>query len=319
MSTPSTSVRAPRAARGLHALRSALGAVALAGLLSGCTGPDPLTPLEDGDAPQADADRQAHRLELVLENLELRYAVSDTSNPPHLLAPFVPAEQAALALTEQLALGNQAQAYVSAHAAYLDDELAGTDRPDDVDVVVDDVTVLGSAAGDPVARVSVVTTYGFDDAPSTTTTTEYAISWSSRSVTADGSPASSPGDDEVDDPGAVRLEAVYPLYEDGGRPALDSGEGTGSASNAVHDYLRAVTYGSSRDVDALEGSIRTSDELREVLKEELAASPRYTPVEIPAARAGNEHVLYVVPATGAQALRLDVTLTDAGPTVVPRL
>lgn len=306
MREPSDFASAPRAAR---ARTSPAGSVGLGGLialaallLAGCAQPDPLTPLDPGSAPQEDADEQAQRLELVLEDLELRYAVSDPSTPAEILGPYVPAEQAPGEITEHVALGSQSRAYVSAHAAYLDDEWGGTERPVAVDVVAEEATVVGSVSEDPVARVMMTTTYEFEDAPATTVTAEYAISWSAGGA-----------------PDEVRLDEVYPLYEDAGRPALDSGEGKGSPSGAVHDYLRALTHGSSRDVDSMEGTIHTSEDLREALKEQLVASPRYTPVEIPAARAGDQHVVYFVPDSGARAVRLEVTVTDDGPTVVPRL
>ena len=270
----------------------------LVGLLSGCAGAGPLIPLEPGVAPQADADEQAERLEVVLEDLERRYAVSDPTTPAEFLGPYLPAEDAAEELTDHVALGSQSRAYVSAHAAYLDDEWSGRERPQDVDVVAGEVSVVGAVSEDPVARVVVTTTYAFDDAPSRSVSAEYAISWRA---------------------GDVRLDRVQPLYDHAGRPALDSGEGDGSPSGAVHDYLRAVTFGSSRDVDALEGTIRTSSELREALKAELVASPRYTPVEIPPARAGDVHVLYFVPDSGAHPLRFEVSVTDDGPVVVPHL
>src|SRR5699024_699672 len=148
-------------------------------------------------------------------------------------------------------------------AAYLDDEWQGRDRPQDIDVVVEEVAVVGALSEAPVARVVVTTSYVFEDAPPQQVSAEYAISWEA---------------------GVDRLDRVQPLYDAAGRPALDSGEGAGSPTGAVHDYLRAVTFGSSRDVDELEGTIHTSTELREALKAELEASPRYTPVEIPPAR-----------------------------------
>lgn len=320
MRTPS--VRTPGASFRAPLVGAVVGVVALAGMLTGCAGPDPLTPLDPGAAPQADADEQARRLALVLENLEVRYAVSDVSAPADLLGPYVTAEQAAGVLTEHVVLGNQSRAYVSAHAAYLDDEWAGRERPTSVDVVAGEATVVGTVSEEPVARVVVTTTYAFDDAPPTTVEAEYAISWSPRSSAPSGSgEAAGTGDedDADDDADAARLDEVYPLYEDGGHPALDSGEGKGSPSGAVHDYLRAVTYGSSRDVDSMEGTIHTSDDLRDALKDRLMASPRYTPVEIPPARDGDEHVLYFVPESGAQAVRFEVTVTDDGPRVVPHL
>ncbi|MEP7763005.1 hypothetical protein [Sanguibacter sp. 25GB23B1] len=302
MRTPTDSARAPGASRARTPLAGIVGIVALVVLLTGCAGPDPLTPLDPGSAPQEDADEQAQRLERVLEDLELRYAVSDPSTPAQILGPYVPAEQAAAEITEHVALGSQSRAYVSAHAAYLDDEWGGAERPTAVDVVAEEARVVGTVSEDPVARVVMTTTYAFDDAPATVVSAEYAISWSSAT-----------GPDEV------RLDEVYPLYDDAGRPALDSGEGKGSPSGAVHDYLRAVTHGSSRDVDSMEGTIHTSEDLREALKAQLVASPRYTPVEIPPARAGDQHVVYFVPDSGARAVRLEVTVTDDGPMVVPRL
>lgn len=275
-----------------------LGVVALSGPLAGCAGPEPFTVLEPGAAPQADAEEVAQDLELVISELELRYAVADRSTPAQHLGPLLPVERAAEELTEHVGLGSQAQAYVSAHAAYLDDEWEGGDRPRDVRVETDEVAVVGELAEDPVARVLVTTTYEFDDAPPTTVSAEYAISWSR--------------DDE-------RLAVVYPLYDDAGRPAVDSGEGQGSPAGAVHDYLRAVTHGSDRDVDELEGAIHTSRELRAALKAQLVESPRYTPVEIPTARSGDDHVLYYVPATGAKPLRFEVGVTADGPVVVPHL
>ena len=285
----------------------------------------PLAPVaSESTRVHAEALAEADRLALMLEELE-QHVLRETS--PVRVSPSQSAEEPAFLtgspsiseIPEQLSahfnLAVQSRAFVQAQAAYLKATAPSAPRPTDVTVEATDVEVIGSTPdGAPVARVTTQTTSDYADGPSAVAAVEYAVTWEPGSnVDSNGSRVSGPHFD------GVRLTSILPLYGQGDRPALDSGLGKQSPSNAVHSYVRAITHGSGANVSDLEGPVRSSDDFRALLKERLLAGPRYTVVELPAARLGAAHVLYVVQDEVPGALRLDVVLGRDGATVVPRL
>lgn len=328
------------------AVRGATMVVALAvmgALLSGCA-QEPAT-VRLGPVTETDgAEQQADRLVLVLDALEERYTVGavgasgsvgttgtaqvdPVATTPAVPTPAVPSTavptsatqplvltatatpaQAAQQLASQVPLTSRSRAFVHAQAAYLTDAVARGPRPVAVDVVATSVEVVGTTPdGETVARVVVETTSRYAEEPDAVATAPYALTWSAGTGSGDG-------DGDVPD-----LGAVLPLVDDAGHPALDSGLGEESPVSVAHGYVRAITHGSPSTVSDLEGAVPSSGDFRAVLKEHLEAGPRYTVVEIPAARTGAEHVLFVVQDGLADSLRLDVTMTEDGPVVVPRL
>ena len=306
-----------------------LGAALTTTALTGCAEAEsmvPLAPVTDTSSRiQVQAQTQADRLVLMLQALEERYTLEPAApgrnlpDQPAADPPFLTAAATVTEAPEQLSthfnLASQSRAFVQAQASYLEDSAEAGAGPVAVTVEATEVEVIGSSPeGAPVARVMVETTYRYADGPSTATSGGYALSWDSGSnVDVDGAPATGRYFD------GARLISVLPLYGQADRPALDSGVGAKSPSNAVHTYVQAITHGSSGNISALEGTVRSSDDFRAVLKERLVAGPRYTVVELPAAQMGAAHVLYVIQDDVPGALRLDVVLGSDGPTVVPRL
>ncbi|SDC91596.1 hypothetical protein SAMN05216410_2540 [Sanguibacter gelidistatuariae] len=298
-------------------------------VLAGCGEAAPLLPLDPvaGAPSEAQAQAQADRLVLMLAALEQRFTAEPTvktvglADDPEEVAPFLSADatvdEAPDALSRHFNLASQPLALIEAHAAYLEDIASAGPRPVTVDVEATDVDVVGtSPVGDPVARVVVETTYRYATGPDAVTSAEYAVSWASAvggAVDAHGTAVQGPYFD------GVRLTEILPLYDDAGRPALDSGLGEDSPSNAVHGYVRALTHGSSANVSALEGTVRSSEDFRAVLRDRLKSVGRYSVVEVPGARMGDTHVMFVIQEGVPGALRLDVTIGRDGPTVVPRL
>lgn len=290
----------------------------------------PLAPVVSGSSrvhaqALAQAETQADRLVLMLEALEEHYVPKETiqgdvpPSPPAEVPVFLSATPSVSEIPEQLSthfnLAVQPRAFVQAQAAYLEDAAPLAPRPVSVTVTGTDVEVIGSTPeGVPVARVTIQTTYDYADGPSTVNADDYALTWESGSnVDSHGAQARGPHFD------GLRLTSILPLYGQADSPALDSGLGKKSPSNAVHSYVRAITHGSSENISDLEGPVRSSDDFRDLLKERLLAGPRYTVVELPAAQLGSAHVLYVVQDEVPGALRLDVTLGRDGATVVPTL
>ena len=310
-----------------------LGLVVATTALAGCADAEsttPLAPVSDEASPEAQeaqehAETQAARLVLVLQALEDRYSLAPqtrsaglTHRPfsaPALLPATSTLAQAPETLSTRFNLDSQSRAFIQAQAAYLESSALGLAGPAQITVTATDVAVVGATAdGAPVARVVIETTYRYTEGPSTVTSTGYAVSWVPGSdVDAHGNAVQGAHFD------GQRLSSVLPLYGQPDAPALDSGLGKQSPSNAVHSYVRAITHGSSANVSDLEGTIRSSDDFRAVLKERLVAGPLYTVVEVPVARTGSAHVLYVIQEDVPGALRLDVILGQDGPTVVPRL
>lgn len=284
----------------------------------------PLGPVRSGlSAGQAQA--QADRLVLVLAALEERFTVKPEAvglaDDPAGMVPFLSATATVAQAPEELSahfnLASQSRAFIQAHAAYLEDCAAAGPRPVSVEVVATEVEVVGTGPDEmPVARVVVETTYHYSSGPATVMSVDYAVSWSTGAgagVDAHGDVVRGPYFD------GVRLASISSLYGTTGAPALDSGLGKNSPTNSVHGYIAAITYGSEANVSAWEGTVRSSEDFRAVLRERLRSGPRYTVVEVPAARMGSGHVLFVIQDGLPGALRLDVTIDSGGSTVVPRL
>lgn len=311
------------------------GAVATT-VLAGCAEAESMVPLEpvtdSSSRTQVQAQTQADRLVLMLQALEDRYTlqpavpVRTLPDEPQAATTLLDASADPTEVPEQLSehlnLDSQPRAFVQAQASYLQSQASSLAVSADtqtwpvaVTVEATDVAVVGSTPdGTPVARVMVATTSHHAEGPSTVTSAGYALSWApGRNVDASGTTVTGPSFD------GTRLVSIQPLYGQPDRPALDSGLGPRSPSNAVHTYVRAITHGSSANISSMEGTVRSSDDFRAVLKERLMAGPRYTVVELPAARLGAAHVLYVIQEDVPGALRLDVILGQDGPTVVPRL
>ena len=308
-------------------LSMVMGAALTVTLLAGCADAEstvPLTPVSDPSAhTREQAQLQAERLALVLQALEDRFTLDPdapgrpgvtSAVPTSVSAQATPAE-ASEQLSAHVSLSAQAMAFVQAQAAYLEDGATGSLRPDEIAVEVVDVEVVGTDPdGMPVARVVIETTSRYGQGPSSVSSVEYGVSWASeRDEDAHGTQVTGT---HVD---GLQVSAIRPLYSQGGSPALDSGESEQSPSNAAHSYVRAITHGSSATISALEGTVRSSDDFRAVLKDRLTAAPRYTVVEVPGGQMGAAHVLFVIQEGAAGALRLDVVLGRDGPTVVPRL
>lgn len=312
-------------------------------VLAGCAEPAPVVPLEplEGSSSTAQAEEQADRLVLLLTALEERFALepmvekvglgptlTPTPTPtatsvfspspiPQYLSATATVDEAPIELSSHFYLATQARSFLAAHAAYLEDCASASLRPASIDVTATDVEVVGTDPnGDPVARVVIETTYHYLNGVDSKTSVEYALSWSpgvGGGVDAQGKPAQGPHFD------GVRLAEILPMYDDAGQPALDSGLGKASPVNAVHGYIQALTHGSSANITAMEGTVRSSEDFRALLKDRLKSAGRYSVAEVPGARMGNMHVLFVIQDGVPGALRLDVTIGPDGPTVVPRL
>lgn len=308
-------------------------------VLAGCAEPAPLVPLAplEGSSSTAQAEEQANRLVLLLTALEQRFAVepmveevgltptpTPTATPvfsPALITQYLSAtatvDEAPIELSSHFYLATQPRSFLAAHAAYLEDCASARPRPASIDVTATDVEVVGTDSnGDPVARVVIETTYSYLNGIDSIASVEYALSWSpgvGGGVDAHGKPAQGPHFD------GVRLAEILPMYDDAGQPALDSGLGKTSPVNAVHGYIQALTHGSGANITAMEGTVRSSEDFRALLKDRLKSAGRYSVAEVPGARMGNTHVLFVIQDGVPGALRLDVTIGPDGPTVVPRL
>lgn len=288
----------------------------LGGVLSACSPPS-LTVLRPAtDVPLDDAEAQAARLVELLEQIELSFSVADPERAGLELDPDAAVADATVSLAETHALSGQARAYATAHATHARDQWASTPRPTDVSVAATDVTVAGrSAATDPIAGVTVQITYEFASGPDMVVSGDYATSWT------DGAGAGVPGGGtgSASPAAATPMLEVYPLYRDGTRPALDSGTGARSPLGSAREYVRAVARDGHATLDRLEGTVHSSEDLREEVSKVLAALPRYTLVEIPLARTGTQHTVYVVQDDDEARLRLDVTIDDDGPVVTALL
>lgn len=289
----------------------------LVGLLGACS-PASFTPLgpAPADASLDTAVKQSDRLALLVEQLELRYSVAAPPGPDVWLAPGLPARDVSAALSDHVFLSGRSRTYLEAHATYLTSEWGGATRPTGVTVTASDVSVVGTdVRGDAVAGATIAVTYAFDDAPDRTRETRYAVTWSEGTgpVDADGNSVSG---EHLDD---TRLVGIEMLHESDGQPALDAGEGSRSPRGAVLDYAHALRSGTDRAIDALEGGVHTSDEIREELRETLLAAPRYSTVEMPTDPYDDEHVVYLLDEGPGPVVGFDVTFDDDGPVVAPRL
>jgi hypothetical protein len=288
--------------------RALVGLLTLAtvSVLSGCVSADPWeevspVPVDADPAVLAEqATEQAETLGRLLQEVEARFALE--APELEILDAGTPAEEVATVLADAVPVNSQARAFLWSHAEYVEQQWSRDTPAREVTVVAGDAEVLGVASGDPVASVPVRTTYVLDDGTRHESAVDYAVSW--RETTSSGE---------------VRLMTVRPLYEDDDAAALDSGAGKGSPLGAVHDYVRAVTHGSSGTIDRFEGTVRTSEELRSALKDRLLAVPRYTPVEVPCARMGSTHVVYLVQDGADELLRFDVDVSGDDPVLVPYL
>lgn len=305
------------------------GLVVATTALVGCAEAESMVPLAPVTNPsarvQTEAETQADRLGRMLQAIEERYALEPDSvvravtDLPPTAPTFLAASTTVIDAPEQLSasfnLASQPRAFIQAQASYLEDSAGTSGRPVAVTVEATDVTVVGTDAdGAPVAQVMIETTYHYAVGPSSVSSVGYAVSWAPGSnVDASGKAVKGVHFD------GMRLSSIRPLYGQLDSPALDSGLGTKSPTNAVHSYIRAITHGSAANVSSMEGTVRSSDDFRAVLKERLLAGQIYTVVELPAARMGTAHVLYVIQDDVPGALRLDVILGPDGTTVVPRL
>ena len=287
------------------------GALLLGALAGGCAPQGSLERLDSPVAPSAEALVASDRFAEVLDDLERRVAVD---------GPAVGgggAEPARTTVDEVAAgtpLGSQARAFFEAHATQVERDTRPTDIAD-VSVEVAEVVETHDDHG-PVALVTVETVRSPTDGPASTDRASYAVSWdvapepgspagSASSGTGDPSPA--PGEQ-------VRLTEVRALHDDDGHPAVLDPEGS-SALGVATDYVRTLRSGSARDVDAYEGGVRSSADLREAMRARLTASGRSTAVEVPCGRTGTVQLVYVVLDGDVPPLRLEVDVSGSEPVV----
>jgi hypothetical protein len=289
-----------------------VGALVVAALAGGCAPEGSLERLDSPVAPSAEALVASDRFAEVLDDLERRVAVDGPS------ADGAASQSARTTVDEVVAgtaLGSQARAFFEAHTTQVERDARPAGLAD-VSVEVADVVETHDDDG-PVALVTVETVRSPADGAVTTDRASYAVSWEVAPAPASPPGSASPSD-EAGEGGApgdqVRLTEVRALHDDDGHPAVLDPEGS-SALGVATDYVRALRSGSARDVDAYEGGVRSSADLREAMRARLAASGRSTAVEVPCGRTGTVQLVYVVLDGDVPPLRLEVDVSGHEPVV----
>lgn len=306
-----------------------VAALLLGVLMTGC-GPDhPLERLADDRAASADVVDAAEAFAAVLAELEDQVGVATAAAG----APADARSTVAALVDPEMELGNQARAFFEGHTSQVERETRTVDLTD-ADVAVVDVTEADDQDG-PVTLVTLDTVRTPVDGTPTTTRASYALSWGSPDAPAPGSTSGSSSDPtagapdaqgpaETDDPGGgtpedsgtrLVLEQVRAVHDDDGHHALVDPTSGDSALGVASDYVRALRSGTDREVDAFEGGVRSSSDLRDAMRSRLTASGRMTPVEVPCGRTGSVQVVYVILDGDVPPLRLEVDVSGDSPVV----
>ena len=322
---PVSTRQGSRAGRGV-ALATAL---VIGTLTSGCTPDHPLERLEDDRAASADVVVAAEAFATVLGQLEDQVAV--TAAPVG--APTDARSTVTALVDPEMDLGNQARAFFEGHTSQVDRETRSADLTD-ADVVVVDVSEADDQDG-PVTLVTIDTVRTPVDGTASTTRASYALSWGSPDASTSGSTSGAPADPTVGPTGSggaegeggpgdgapgeadvrLLLEQVRAVHDDDGHHALVDATSSASALGVASDYVRALRSGTDREVDAFEGGVRSSADLRDAMRSRLTASGRMTPVEVPCGRTGSVQVVYVVLDGDVPPLRLEVDVSGDSPVV----
>jgi len=306
-----------------------VAALLLGVLMTGC-GPDhPLERLADDRAASADVVVAAEAFAGVLADLEDHVGVATAAAG----APADARSTVAALVDPEMDLGNQARAFFEGHTSQVERETRTVDLTD-ADVSVVDVTEADDQDG-PVTLVTLDTVRTPVDGTPTTTRASYALSWGSPDAPDPGSTSGSSseptagatdaqGPAETDDPGDATpddsgtrlvLEQVRAVHDDDGHHALVDPTSGDSALGVASDYVRALRSGTDREVDAFEGGVRSSSDLRDAMRSRLTASGRMTPVEVPCGRTGSVQVVYVILDGDVPPLRLEVDVSGDSPVV----
>lgn len=297
-----------------------VAALLLGALTAGCAPPQSLERLDSPGAPSAEALAASDRFVEVLVDLERQVAVDGGEDQT--------ARSAVDEATTGAGLGSQARAFFEAHTTQVERDTRAT-RLTEVSIEIVEVVETHDDDG-PVALVTVDTVRTPLEGAASTDRSGYAVSWDpadgnpssastaspTSSVTPTGTSAA-PGTGGLGTaPGEeVRLTEVRALHDDDGHPAVLDPSAGSSALGVATDYVQAVRSGSSRDVDALEGGVRSSADLREAMRGRLVASGRSTAVEVPCGRTGTVQLVYVVLDGDVSPLRLEVDVSGPEPVV----
>ena len=304
-------------------------ALLLGALTTGCTPDHPLERLADDRAASADVVVAAEAFAAVLAELEDQVGVATAA----VGAPADARSTVAALVDPEMDLGNQARAFFEGHTSQVERETRTVDLTD-ADVAVVDVTEADDQDG-PVTLVTLDTVRTPVDGTPTTTRASYALSWgspdapdpSSTSGSSSGPTAGAtdpqgsaetgdPGDGTPDGTGTrLVLEQVRAVHDDDGHHALVDPTSGDSALGVASDYVRALRSGTDREVDAFEGGVRSSSDLRDAMRSRLTASGRMTPVEVPCGRTGSVQVVYVILDGDVPPLRLEVDVSGDSPVV----
>lgn len=267
--------------------------VLLGASIAGCAPAHTLERLGDDRTASASALAAADELAAVLHDLETQVAQTGPDGPRRDTA-----REAVTAVTDDVVeIGSQARAFFEAHASQVGQEFRGSDLSA-VDVTIVDVVEADDQDG-PVALVTLDTARTPVDGPATTLRAAYALTWGTTATKT----------------GGPRLVQVRALHEDDGHPAIVDKTSGASALGVAADYVRAVRSGTAKEVDAFEGGVRSSSDLRDAMRSRLAASGRMTPVEVPCGRTGSVQVVYVVLDGDVPPLRLEVDVSGDAPVV----
>lgn len=312
-------------------------ALLLGVLTTGCTPDHPLERLADDRAASADVVVAAEAFAAVLAELEDQVGVATSVAG----APADARSTVAALVDPEMDLGNQARAFFEGHTSQVERETRTVDLTD-ADVAVVDVTEADDQDG-PVTLVTLDTVRTPVDGTPTTTRASYALSWGSPDASDPGSTSGSssgptagatagptagatdaqgpaetdgPGDGTPDGTGTrLVLEQVRAVHDDDGHHALVDPTSGDSALGVASDYVRALRSGTDREVDAFEGGVRSSSDLRDAMRSRLTASGRMTPVEVPCGRTGSVQVVYVILDGDVPPLRLEVDVSGDSPVV----
>lgn len=314
-------------------------ALLVGALVAGCAPDEPFERLVDDRDASADAVVAAEAFASMLGDLETAVGVSPAPDGTPDARATVDAMADTATSHAPMGLGSQARAFFEGHASQVarDTRTSGLSS---AHVTVVSVTEADDADG-PVALVTVDTVRTPLDGPAITVRSAYALSWDEGQVADPGQPsgpasstgaspeaagppepAASAGTEAPQPPAEPagpderpRLEQVRALHDDDGHHALVDAEAHTSVLGIASDYVRALRSGTDQEVDALEGGVRSSADLREALRGRLAVSGRMTPVEVPCGRTGTVQVVYVVLDGDVPPLRLEVDMSGGRPVV----
>jgi hypothetical protein len=282
-------------------------------ILGACasTSASPLQRLTVEPTANADAKELANRLVLMLSAVEGHFVAGTAED---YLTPDAKPVDAPGQLAESFSLYGTSKAFFRAQSEHLATMWSTLECPTSVRVRATEVTQARDNAHAFVVLVTIATTYGFPQAPDTVTTARYAVTGDRAGdlVPDEAQGSSSPYRDDL------ILRSVMPFYDKDGLPALDSERGDLSPSHVVREYLDALRAGDDNELDELEGTIRSSADLRASLAGRVNAE-RYTLVELPSVQAGNFHVFYLVQEKNSHVVRFEVTTSASGPVVAAYL